>query len=161
MGIVHRLVVCGIVLAASVAWSQQSKRPIYQNPEAPVPERVRDLLGRMTLNEKVAQLQSQWTLPSSLMPRPSVFDKDHLDEALAKQMLGNGLGTFAFLDEFLSMNAGGPREGAGRRNQLQNWVMKNTRLGIPVMFHGEALQQKVVRRFHRQLVWAARGTRIC
>lgn len=139
MRIAHRLSVCGIVLIASVAWSQQSKRPVYQNSEAPVPERVRDLLGRMTVEEKVAQLQSQWVLPPLGTQMTSVFAGDHLDEALAKKLLGNGLGTFAFLDEFMSMNAGGPREGAERRNQLQNWVLKNTRLGIPVMFHGEAL----------------------
>ncbi len=106
---------------------------------AAIPDRVHDLLGKMTVEEKVAQLQSQWTLPSLGAATPSVFEKDHLNEALAQKMLGSGLGTFAFLDEFMGMSPGGPREGAERRNLLQNWVLKNTRLGIPIMFHGEAL----------------------
>ena len=32
----------------------------WQDPERPVTERVADLLGRMTLEEKVAQLGSAW-----------------------------------------------------------------------------------------------------
>src|SRR3954468_8994435 len=140
MKITHRLATYAVALVASVAGAQQNQKPpIYRDPKAPVPERVRDLLGRMTLEEKVAQLQSQWLLPPLGIKAPSVFDKDQLDESLAKQMLGDGLGTFAFLDEFLGMSTGGPREGAERRNLLQNWVLKNTRLGIPIMFHGEAL----------------------
>ena len=138
----YRLAVYSVMLATlatSVAWSQQSKKPVYQNPEASVQDRVRDLLKRMTLEEKAAQLQSQWVLPPLGIAAPSLFEKDHVNEALAKQTIGNGLGTFAFLDEFMSMNAGSPREGAEKRNQLQNWVLKNTRLGIPIMFHGEAL----------------------
>jgi beta-glucosidase len=43
------------------------------------------------------------------------------------------------------MSAGGPREGAENRNLLQAWVMKNTRLGIPVLFHGEALHGAATR----------------
>lgn len=139
MKIIRSLTICAIVLAASVAWSQQGKKPVYQNPNAPVADRVRDLLGRMTVEEKVAQLQSQWILPSIGMDASSVFEKDHLKEAVVQKMLGNGLGTFAFLDEFMGMNPGGPREGAERRNLLQHWVLKNTRLGIPILFHGEAL----------------------
>jgi beta-glucosidase len=137
--------VCVLVVAASVTSAQQSKVPVYQDPKAPVPERVRDLLGKMTLEEKVAQLQSEWTLPSLGVQVPSVFEKDHVNEAVAKQMLANGLGTFAFLDEFLGMSAGGPREGAERRNLLQNWVLKNTRRGIPIMFHGEALHGAAIK----------------
>lgn len=34
---------------------------------------------------------------------PSLFDRGNLNEAMAKQMLGNGLGTYAFLDEFLAI----------------------------------------------------------
>ena len=35
-------------------------RPLYKNPMAPVSARVEDLLGRMTLQEKVAQLEAVW-----------------------------------------------------------------------------------------------------
>ncbi len=47
-------------------------------------------------------------------------------------------GTYVFLDEFLGASSG-PRDGVEQRNHLQEWVLKNTRLGIPILFHGEAL----------------------
>jgi beta-glucosidase len=55
-------------------------------------------------------------------------------------MAGNGLGTYAFLDEYTAADdAADPRVGAQRRNLLQSWVLENTLLGIPILFHGEAL----------------------
>jgi beta-glucosidase len=134
-----------LVLGLTGASSQQPPKPAYQNEKAPIPERVQDLLKRMTLEEKVAQLQSGVNMPSFGPQASSLFSKDQLNEAMVKQTLGKGLGTYAFLDEFMSMNPGGPREGAERRNLLQAWVMKNTRLGIPIMFHGEALHGSVVK----------------
>ena len=145
MRIAHRLASVALVVVVSAGLAQQSNVPAYKDPKAPVPQRVRDLMGRMTLEEKVAQLQSQWTLPAMAPGIPVVFEKDRLNEAVVKPMLANGLGTFSFLDEFLGMSAGGPREGAERRNLLQNWVLKNTRLGIPIMFHGEALHGPAIK----------------
>jgi len=138
-------VLCLLSILGSTAWSQESARLTYKDPNAAILDRVHDLLGRMTIEEKVAQLQSQWTLPSFGPGMPSIYEKDHVNEALAQKMLGNGIGTYAFLDEFLGMSPGGPREGAERRNLLQNWVLKNTRLSIPIMFHGEALHGAATR----------------
>jgi hypothetical protein len=57
-----------------------------------------------------------------------------------KKLAGNGLGTYSFLDEFSATgDSGDLRVGAQRRNQLKSWVIKNTRLGIPILVHGEAL----------------------
>ncbi len=140
-----RLALFAISVVATVSSAQQGAVPTYKNPKAPIPQRVHDLMGRMTLEEKVAQLQSQWTLPAMAPGLPVVFEKGQLKESVVKPMLANGIGTFAFLDEFIGMSAGGPREGAERRNLLQNWVLKNTRLGIPIMFHGEALHGPVVK----------------
>ena len=121
--------------------SQESAKTVYKDPNASVPDRVRDLLNKMTVEEKVAQLESGWTLPAfGSLKIPSVIDQDHVNEALAKKIAGNGLGTYAFLDEFLGMGTQlNPRSGAQHRNLFQSWVLKNTRLGIPVLFHGEAL----------------------
>jgi beta-glucosidase len=114
------------------SWCQKSNIPIYQDEKAPITERVRDLLSRLTVEEKVAQLESGWTLPL------------HPTEERMKKLAGNGLGTYVFIDEFLgSASAGDPRDGARRRNELQSWVLKNTRLGIPILFHGEALHGAV------------------
>ena len=139
-------VACLLGLAVSNAMSQQKAKTVYQDPKAPVAERVRDLLGRMTVDEKVAQLQSGVKFPGLFsMGGGSLFEKDGLNEAEVKKSLGNGLGTYAFLDEFIGMAPGGPREAAANRNLLQTWVMKNTRLGIPILFHGEALHGAVTK----------------
>ncbi len=131
-----------VALAAlSPAHAARTPPALYMDQAAAAPDRVRDLLARMTVEEKVAQLQGGWNLPAIGGSRvPSLFERDRLNETLVKQMAGNGLGTYAFLDEFLATSdCGDPRIGAKRRNLLQSWVIKNTRLGIPVLFHGEAL----------------------
>jgi beta-glucosidase len=136
------------LVAALSALPRDSPKPIYQDPNAPVRDRVRDLLNRMTLEEKVAQLESGCNYPD--LPgttSPSAFDKDHLNEALARKLLANGLGTYCFLDEFTSLVEGPVPAwtAAHQRNLLQHWVMTNTRLGIPIMFHGEALHGAVTK----------------
>jgi beta-glucosidase len=136
-----------IVFALSVlmtlglqAWSQETGKAVYKDPHASTPDRVRDLLGKMTVDEKVAQLEGGWNLPAfGTMKLPTVFEQDHLNEAMMKKMAANGLGTYAFLDEFTGLEGVNPRLGAQHRNLLQSWVLKNTRLGIPILFHGEAL----------------------
>ena len=137
------------VIAGSFAYAQKMETPVYKDATKPIDKRVTDLLGKMTLDEKVAQLQSMWTLPSVFGDlsahgiRPSsLFDKGQFNEPMAKQTITDGLGTYVFLDEFLGMT-GGPRQGVELRNQLQEWNMKNTRLAIPIMFHGEALHGAV------------------
>ena len=126
-------------------WSQDNSNSTYKNPNAAIPDRVRDLLSKMNVEEKVAQLESGWTLPAfGMFQIPSPVEGDHVNEAMAKKIVGNGLGTYAFLDEFLGTGGShNPRLSAQHRNLLQTWVIKNTRLGIPIMFHGEALHGAV------------------
>jgi len=137
--------ICLFSVFPTVLLSQGIPNPVYKDPKSPIPLRVRDLLGKMTVEEKVAQLESGWTLPAfGTFKFPSPVEGDHVNDALAKKMAGNGLGTYAFLDEFTGTSGpGGPRAAAQRRNLLQVWVLKNTRLGIPILFHGEALHGAV------------------
>ena len=125
----------------SLAWPQADPKVVYKDPRAATSDRVRDLLGRMTIEEKVAQLEGGWDLPAfGTIKLPSIFDQSPLDDAKVGKVAGNGLGTYSFLGEFLA--TGDPstaKVGAQRRNLLQSWVIKNTRLGIPILFHGEAL----------------------
>jgi beta-glucosidase len=75
---------------------------------------------------------------------PSIFEQDHLNEAMTMKLAGSGFGTYPFLDEFTATgDSANPRVGAQHRNLLQAWILKNTRLGIPVLFHGEALHGAV------------------
>ena len=90
----------------------------YKNKTLSVDERVADLLKRMTLEEKVAQLVCIWPRGRDLKP----------------EELKQGLGQVARQQE-----RKGPREGAAYANATQKYLVENTRLGIPAIFHDEIL----------------------
>jgi beta-glucosidase len=127
------LAVC--LMVALPARSQQSVLP-YRNPALPIDARVTDLLKRMTLEEKVAQLESTWQNRSfDLQPDEFFVDeKGQLDESKAKQALKNGLGQVSRASENRS-----PAEMAEFINRLQRIAMEDTRLGVPLVFHEECL----------------------
>jgi len=110
----------------------------YRDPSRSVDERVADLLGRMTLEEKLAQLQGIWVRKNQIQDAGGRFDP-----ARAGAVLGAGLGEVSRPSEITGTPGGprgrSPREEAEYVNAVQRWVIENTRLGIPVMFHEEAL----------------------
>ena len=116
--------------------AQTEKLP-YKNPQLPINERVKDLLSRMTLEEKTAQMMCLW------MEKPNDNSKvakadlplgGDFSPALAKEKMPLGIGQFARQRE--GKDAKGSAEYA---NAVQKWVIENTRLGIPVVFHDEIL----------------------
>src|SRR5665213_2237471 len=109
-------------------------RPIYKDPNAPVEARVEDLLQRMTLEEKVAQMLSIWDA------KTEVFDaKLELDTKKMAQKYPNGVGQFARPSDAIGPTS--PRLVPGRDvratvrlvNALQGFAVQHTRLGIPIM----------------------------
>jgi beta-glucosidase len=65
--------------ALTFAQNQSDSNPPYKNPSLPVEQRVQDLLGRMTLQEKVAMLSgADWmqTVPSERLGIPSIKMSD-------------------------------------------------------------------------------------
>lgn len=139
-------VALGLVVSAFAlsAMSQQPKEP-YRNPALPVDQRVQDLLGRMTLEEKVAQLGSTWQNRSFPVPASELFvdPTGKLDEAKAIAFLKNGLGEFSRPSEAVAgtnhSSAAGPAAMAEFTNRLQKLMLEQTRLGIPLLFHEECL----------------------
>src|ERR1700686_1085749 len=114
--------------------------PAYKNPKLSVDQRVADLLARMTLEEKLAQIDSTWENRAfQREAQPFIVDEKgvFLPDA-AKITLKNGIGQISRPSENPGGN-GGPREMAELTNAIQKWVKENTRLGIPVMFHEECL----------------------
>lgn len=124
------LALCLFTLSAQV--------PIYKDPSAPTAARVADLLSRMTVEEKVAQLQTVWMQRSTIQDAAGRFTP-----ATAAALLGHGIGEIARPSEIANGPTGprvrGPREHAEFVNAVQKWVLEHTRLAIPVMFHEEAL----------------------
>jgi beta-glucosidase len=107
----------------------------YKNPALPAAKRVKDLLSRMTLEEKAAQMMCVWQKKSEmLVDAEGKFD---LRKARAAFKHGHGLGQVGRLtDTGKGKNA---REMAELTNAIQKFFIENSRLGIPVMFHEECL----------------------
>jgi beta-xylosidase len=113
----------------------KSKGPSYLNPSLPVKTRVRDLLSRMTLAEKVAQMMCVWReKDQTLLDDDGKFD---LKKAKAAFKRGHGLGQVGRpSDAGKGLDARGQAE---LTNAIQNFFIENSRLGIPVIFHEECL----------------------
>jgi beta-glucosidase len=126
--------------AATHAAAAPAINAIYKNPRAPLQARVEDLLSRMTLEEKVAQMQSIWEAKSEVFDAKLEFDPKKM-----AQKFPNGIGQFARPSDATGPTS--PRIVPGRDarstirlvNALQHYAMQNTRLGIPIMFHEEGL----------------------
>ena len=91
----------------------------YQNPALPTDTRVADLLSRMTLEEKFCQMRLL-RLPDSFA---KTGDMTLLEEN--KHRLGAVYNCVSASPATL--------------RTLQDWIMQNTRLGIPAAIHGESL----------------------
>jgi len=114
---------------------KKSALPAYQNPALATERRVRDLLARMTLAEKAAQMMCIWRkIPESLADAMGRFDLAKARRAFRK---GEGLGQVGRP----SFTAGGlgPRAMAEFTNAVQKFFRENSPLGIPVLFHEECL----------------------
>ncbi|HTE45618.1 MAG TPA: glycoside hydrolase family 3 N-terminal domain-containing protein [Gemmatimonadaceae bacterium] len=120
---------------AQLSGSATSTAPLYRDANAPAAQRVEDLLGRMTLEEKAAQMMCVWNEKASrLVDAAGKFD---IDKARAAFRDGHGLGQVG-----RPSDAGGGLNARGQAeltNAIQKFFIENSRLGIPVVFHEECL----------------------
>jgi beta-glucosidase len=113
----------------------QDNRPDYKNPRLPVERRVADLVSRMTLEEKVAQLTCLWANRPQVNPQTDFStDRGDFSPEKAAVVMKYGIGQIARQRERKD-----PRAGAKFANDLQKWLLENTRLGIPAILHDEIL----------------------
>ena len=113
----------------------RQRAPDYKNARLPVERRVADLLGRMTLEEKVAQLVCLWGARPQVGPQTDFSaDRGDFSPQQAAVVMKHGIGQIARQRERKD-----PREAARFANALQKWLVENTRLGIPAIFHDEIL----------------------
>lgn len=116
-----RLFSIALIAIATSTYAQD-----YRNPKLPIAARVKDLLKRMTVEEKVAQLRS--THASNPRLTEDVFN----NAARMDSLYGKGIGMInpdfdATMEQTIQ-----------RRNALQQYLKTKTRLGIPVLFIDEA-----------------------
>ena len=105
--------------------SETSSQPLYKDPSATVAARVEDLLGRMTLDEKIGQITGVWVQLDDV--KKSGLD----DSAFFRKIMPFGTGSIGPAQIL------GADEDVGLRNRMQKFLMEETRLGIPAMFHDE------------------------
>jgi beta-glucosidase len=127
-------VLLGSLLCSQGSIRSQEQPPAYKNPRLPVDQRVADLLGRMTLEEKVAQLVCLWTQKPQVGPTNFATDRGDFAPEKARVVMKNGIGQISRQRERKD-----PRESALFANAVQKFLVENTRLGIPAIFHDEAL----------------------
>lgn len=115
-----------LFLLAGVSEAQISTMPLYKDPAVPIELRIKDLLGRMTLEDKCRQLDI-WH-PASDLSKP-----EELKKALTalKDTVSNGIG---FLQFNVQMNAA---DYIAQFNAIQKYFVEHTRLGIPAVSNGE------------------------
>lgn len=100
----------------------------YLDPERDLEARLKDLLGRMTLDEKLAQLGSVWA--------SDLVGDEGFDEARAGELLTNGIGHVSRIGATSGLT---PSASAAFANSVQRLLVERTRLGIPAIVHEEAL----------------------
>jgi beta-glucosidase len=124
------LIMLGVAPPAGATAAQVAPgRPAYRDPTLPVERRVEDLLGRMTLEEKVGQMLCLWQGKRAITDSQGRFDPSR-----ASRWFRIGIGRIERTNE-----GHGARAQAEYTNAIQRWVRDSTRLGIPVLFHEEAL----------------------
>lgn len=112
-----------------------TKAAPYKNPALPAERRVKDLLARMTLEEKAAQMMCVWQKKAEML----VDAEGNFDAAKAKRAFrkGDGIGQVGRpSDAAKGLDA---RRTAELANAIQKFFIENSRLGIPVIFHEECL----------------------
>ncbi len=129
--------------AANSIDKQSLKDAIYKDPNVSIEDRVEDLLSKMTIEEKAAQMMGVWNeKKETLIDKNGNFDFDKASKAYAH---GSGIGQVgrpsdAGKDEEASHEEGfNARQTVELTNAIQKFFIENSRLGIPVIFHEECL----------------------
>ncbi|MCM1099314.1 MAG: glycoside hydrolase family 3 protein, partial [Ruminococcus flavefaciens] len=93
---------------------------LYKDKTQPVEQRVRDLMSRMTLEEKVAQLSCAMLM----------------DQETLRETVKNGIGTLSYLNASMS---GDTKKDMAQLRETQRFLVEETRLGIPALIHNEGI----------------------
>src|SRR2546427_1251909 len=105
-----------------------SDQPRCRDARAPLDARVDDLLGRMHLEEKLAQLGGVWVT--------DLITDERFDAALARTRLAHGAGHVTRIGASTGL---GPAARAQLTNDIQRVLVEETRLGIPAVVHEESV----------------------
>ena len=154
LGVAAFVGTCGVAMAQTSSPVGTQTALLYKDPSQPVGARIEDLLKRMKLEEKAAQLMTLWEQKAKVQTDAGIFSPEE-----ASQNFPNGIGQFARPSDkrgVTQTNAGAAGASAGTVNRdardtadyvnaAQRWAVERTRLGIPILMHEEALHGYVAR----------------
>lgn len=101
---------------------------LYKDASRPIPERVEDLISRMTLEEKAAQLCGNLAV--------SFMEDGKVDVNALREQFADGHGRFT---QYSLVGIADPMMIAQITNEVQRFFVEETRLGIPVALQSENL----------------------
>lgn len=104
----------------------KESKAVYLDPAQPTERRVNDLLSRMTLDEKLAQLSAVWVY--------ELLEEMTFSDEKARKLIGSGIGQITRIGGASNL---GPVASAELANRIQAFLVENTRLGIPAIVHEE------------------------
>lgn len=100
----------------------------YRDASVPTVARVEDLLARMTLDEKLAQLGCVWIT--------DLITHGRFDPEVAVEKVPHGIGQVTRIGASTGLR---PQGSAALMNAIQRVAVEQTRLGIPIFVHEEAV----------------------
>ena len=95
--------------------------PLYKNPALPADQRVTDLLERMSLEERIAQLYQIWVLPENAEECKAFIRKYGVGSRIlaGSNLAGSALAKSLEVEEV---------------NEYQRIAVEESRLGVPILF---------------------------
>lgn len=118
---------------------EKDPRPLYKDPGASTDERVKDLVSRMTLEEKIGQMEALlgWEMYSKM--GRSISPSEKFMETIRQRNTGMFWATLR-ADPWTRktlITGLDPVLAAECTNAIQKYAIENTRLGIPILFAEE------------------------
>jgi beta-glucosidase len=101
---------------------------IYKDASQPIDARVKDLISRMTLDEKIAQIGGVWSY--------ELLEAGKFSQVKAASLIRDGIGQICRPGISTGLP---PKDMAELSNDIQKFLAENTRLGIPTLIHEECL----------------------
>ncbi len=128
----HLTLLTFLLSVAGLTQAKEPDRPLYRDASQSIDTRMEDLLGRMTLEEKIGQMNMPCVYESELgntMLEKTKAVQKFVDGTFLKGF-GPGGGFFTLPNTILHE---GPRQQAEFLNRLQRVALEQTRLGIPLL----------------------------
>lgn len=120
-------------------FNKNGKQDRYENPKLSTAERIKDLMSQMTLEEKVGQLLTPYGWPMYERKGNEVIITDELKKDITQRHIGSLWG-FMRADPWTKrrLSTGLTNDLSAKAvNQMQRYVIENSRLGIPLILAEE------------------------